>query len=58
MGKREEPERPCPFCGGQPMVVEAMSEYWVRCAKCDASTKMSSKRSVAVRAWDRRTDGA
>jgi len=62
MGRRKEPEKPCPFCGEMPLVecLHVGRTYRVRCLKrrCPVmpSTKNFRRRIDAVRAWDRRKD--
>ena len=46
---------PCPFCGGCPVLTEAMTEHWVSCGTCGASGGMHGRLKLAVEAWNRRT---
>lgn len=45
--------KPCPFCGGEPKLMQA----WVECKKCRAMAAVSGTRNDAVSAWNRRADG-
>lgn len=41
---------PCPFCGGEPKLMQA----WVECKKCRAMTAVSGTQNEAISAWNRR----
>lgn len=56
--KYEEELKPCPFCGGTPVVadnIETMRSlsYYVRCA-CGVRTVSALSESVAAEIWNRR----
>lgn len=42
--------KPCPFCGGEPKLMQA----WVECKKCRAMAAVSGARNDAISAWNRR----
>lgn len=49
---------PCPFCGGEPQVTEALNEVWVRCSQCNSSNGLSTADEArAIAAWNRRPSG-
>lgn len=57
MGKlteKTEGLKPCPFCGGQAVLTEAMGEAWVNCLYCSASSRMMSTRESAAERWNSR----
>lgn len=43
---------PCPFCGGEPLVLHIMGRELVKCSKCGVTTSAAAK--DARRAWNRR----
>ncbi len=46
--------KPCPFCGGEPIVRKAMGEFWLRCEKCRSDGPMLSVEAVAIERWNTR----
>lgn len=56
--------KPCPFCGGASRLVITHNDnltwvrYFVKCSRCDVSTKSYEKGETAEEAWNRRaSDG-
>lgn len=43
---------PCPFCGGEPLVLHIMGRELVKCSKCGVTTSAAAK--DARQAWNRR----
>ena len=64
MGKRIDCEKlmmsdelkPCPFCGGEAQLIEAMGEVWVRCTECNASAAMQNYPVDALAKWNTRAE--
>lgn len=53
--------KPCPFCGGEPYMVDAeidgRAHYIVKCGACYCTTGvMEMSRSKAAEAWNRRAE--
>lgn len=48
----------CPFCGGKPLLREAVGESWVVCQSCQASTVMRTNKESAISAWNTRATDA
>lgn len=55
---------PCPFCGGEAEILEAIVEFiykeigiYAICKKCRASTQYYKTKEEALTAWNRRADG-
>ena len=46
--------KPCPFCGGEPMMVVRGDGCWVRCLQCGTETRYFLSERAAAEAWDRR----
>jgi len=49
--------KPCPFCGGEPALIEAMGEYWYNCTDCCASVNMATSKKEAAKLWNKRCHG-
>jgi Lar family restriction alleviation protein len=47
----------CPFCGGEPVLIEAMGEVWYNCTDCCASVNMATSEKEAARLWNKRCHG-
>lgn len=49
--------KPCPFCGSEAYVLDAMNESWVVCKrdKCHASGPTRNFSGSAIKAWNGRT---
>ena len=47
---------PCPFCGGDAERMHNVfgSTYYVECNRCRATTKVCTRMTDAVKAWNRR----
>jgi Lar family restriction alleviation protein len=49
--------KPCPFCGGEATVMEAVGEVWVKCSECHSSNGVSTgDRARAIAAWNTRKE--
>lgn len=53
--------KPCPFCGGEPFMVDAeidgRAHYIVKCTACHSTSGvMQMDRSKAAKAWNRRAE--
>lgn len=46
--------KPCPFCGGEAMLFDAVGEMWACCKTCLASSRMHSDPIKAAAAWNDR----
>lgn len=46
--------KPCPFCGGEAMLFDAVGEMWACCKTCLASSRMHSDPIKAAAAWNSR----
>lgn len=47
--------KPCPFCGGQAVLVDISYPYWVSCSMCNARINSKTEdRDGAIRAWNSR----
>lgn len=48
--------KPCPFCGGEAKMIEAMNEAWVSCLNedCRASSLMTPTSERAAEKWNTR----
>ena len=44
--------KPCPFCGGAPDMLDAMSESWALCTSCHASGPARNRPVAAAKAWN------
>ena len=49
--------KPCPFCGGEAVLMGAEYLWYVECLKCGTQSGDSAKRYLSARRWNRRTDG-
>ena len=58
--KRPEKNKllPCPYCGGEGKFKESgyMPEFWVRCKKCFADTRICKTPDKAIKAWNTRIE--
>lgn len=45
--------KPCPFCGGKPLIGDCMDAFWAWCPTCDVTHETES---AAINAWNTRTD--
>ena len=50
----QESMKPCPFCGGEAMLFDAVGEMWACCKTCLASSHMHSDPIKAAAAWNAR----
>ena len=50
----QESMKPCPFCGGEAMLFDAVGEMWACCKTCLASSRMHSDPIKAAAAWNAR----
>ena len=55
--------KPCPFCGGEAKVMNGCAcyepdDYWIRCKKCEAETRICDSEAAAIAAWNMRADDA
>lgn len=51
--------KPCPFCGGEAELLEAVGETWAHCMTCGSSSAMFGgidSADKAVAAWNARTE--
>lgn len=54
--------KPCPFCGGNGIVIEGYprtyprTNYYVACDKCKTTSDTYKDKEKAVAAWNRRTN--
>lgn len=48
--------KPCPFCGGEAMLFDAVGEMWASCKTCLASSRMHSDPIKAAAAWNARAE--
>lgn len=48
--------KPCPFCGGEAMLFDAVGEMWACCKTCLASSRMHSDPIKAAAAWNARAE--
>ena len=57
---RPDPEEllPCPFCGGKAKLYRKPFVSWVACVDCPVYMYREHDYKDAIRAWNRRTDGA
>jgi hypothetical protein len=39
--------KPCPFCGGEPLFMDCDGWYWVRCRECGVETPGSDVKAIA-----------
>ena len=48
--------KPCPFCGGKPVIYKSMLNrmVWVVCSECDATSLSSFNEETVIEAWNRR----
>lgn len=46
--------KPCPFCGGEAYLREALSFSLVQCLSCRANAEMCGTNKEAIAAWNRR----
>lgn len=47
--------KPCPFCGGKAICMNAGSGvYYIRCKCCGSITQTSLGKQLATKAWNRR----
>lgn len=45
---------PCPFCGNEARIVDALVTFHAECLNCGATGPVSSYESGAVDCWNRR----
>lgn len=46
---------PCPFCGGNGEVINAIhSVFWVKCNYCGATSEIATMEYKAIENWNRR----
>lgn len=48
--------KPCPFCGGMPIVMQSEIGYFVKCSSCYVQTVWYEHWKKAIRVWSRRVD--
>ena len=48
--------KPCPFCGGYPLIYNASGVY-IECAECGMSTRQKETQREAVEFWNTRVFG-
>ena len=50
--------KPCPFCGGKPVIYKSMSDRraWVMCSECGATSPSGFREKTAIKAWNRRAN--
>lgn len=50
--------KPCPFCGGKPVIYKSVLDrtVWVMCSECGATSSYSYSEKTAIKAWNRRTE--
>ena len=47
--------KPCPFCGGEALLRDNLSElWWFVCKQCDMETSGETTEAAAIAAWNRR----
>lgn len=46
--------KPCSFCGGEPLFMDCDGWYWVRCRECGVETPGSDVKAIAKKQWNRR----
>lgn len=48
----------CPFCGGEPYIVESYGNFTIHCNKCNArggdNNEITQSKKQAVKLWNRR----
>ena len=48
----------CPFCGGEPYIVESYGDFTIHCKKCEAwggdNHKIKQSKEQAVKLWNKR----
>jgi Lar family restriction alleviation protein len=57
---KEQELKPCPFCGGQPMLDEVnivAPRWFAACPACKAIIDQPRDKAGVVAAWNRRADG-
>ena len=47
--------KPCPFCGGEPLIGDCMDAFWAWCPTCDVTHETES---AAINAWNTRAESA
>ncbi|MBC8546471.1 Lar family restriction alleviation protein [Clostridiaceae bacterium NSJ-31] len=57
--KREKKNRPklkpCPFCGGEAVIEDAVYNYAVMCTRCRCETRWETNEGIAIDLWNRRS---
>ena len=48
--------KPCPFCGGEAMIISEINYHHVRCVKCFTITDWYKTKEEAIEAWNTRAD--
>lgn len=49
--------KPCPFCGGEPLFMDCDGWYWVRCRECGVETPGSDVKAIAKKKqWNKRVN--
>ena len=50
----------CPFCGGEPYIVESYGNFTIHCKKCNAwggdNNEITQSKKQAVKLWNRRVN--
>lgn len=48
--------KPCPFCGGEGILVIGYDGYYIECKSCAVSTPERATEEEALEVWNRRLD--
>lgn len=50
--------KPCPFCGGKPVIYKSMLDrtVLVMCSECGATLPSGFSEKTAIKAWNRRAN--
>ena len=46
--------KPCPFCGGEELLLQQRRFFWIECGKCGAQTTQTQSQRRAVVLWNNR----